>query len=218
VQLLIHPAFAAGRFGFRLFHRGTQRALKLLERITGIGFLEDVSDFLLAFEGMADGFRDRAHRVRSLLLGPTSAFVLVVGPGGESARQATQFLDRLETHGVSLAGIIVNRIRLWPWGDPPSEGDRARAADLATLRDALWASEGAAYPAPLASEAAANVATGYAALVRSDARSAQPLRERIGPQGRFWARVPEFEVDVCDLAGLGRVADWIAGLNQESSA
>jgi len=67
VQMLIHPAFAAGRFGVRLFQRGTQRMLHLIERISGVGFLEDISEFLLAFEGMAEGFRERAARVRALL-------------------------------------------------------------------------------------------------------------------------------------------------------
>jgi len=81
VKMLIHPAFAAGRFGFRLFHLGTQRVLRVLERITGIRFLEDLSEFLIAFDAMAIGFRDRAHRVQSLLLGPESTFVLVSGRG-----------------------------------------------------------------------------------------------------------------------------------------
>ena len=43
VQLWIHPAMAAGRLGFRWFGWGSRRALGLVERITGIGFLEDVS-------------------------------------------------------------------------------------------------------------------------------------------------------------------------------
>ena len=42
VHLLIHPAFAAGRFGFRVFQRGTQRLLRVIERVSGFGFLEDV--------------------------------------------------------------------------------------------------------------------------------------------------------------------------------
>ena len=211
VKMLIHPAFAAGRFGFRLFHRGTQRVLQFLERITGIGFLEDLSEFLIAFDAMADGFRDRAHRVRSLLLGPESTFVLVSGPGGESARRASDFLDRLEGYGVSLAGVLVNRIRLWPSEGFPPGGDAQPAADIEALRDALRASEGTDYPAQLAAEAAVKAATRYAEWVRADARSAQPLRERIEAQGRFWGRVPEFERDVHDLSGLGRVADRIAG-------
>jgi anion-transporting ArsA/GET3 family ATPase len=215
VKMLIHPAFSAGRFGFRLFHRSTQRVLQVLERITGIGFLEDLSEFLIAFDAMAVGFRDRAHRVRSLLLSPASTFVLVSGPGSVSARHATDFFDRLEGYGVSLAGVLVNRIRLWPSEDSPPGGETPRSADVDALRDALRASEGADYPAQLAAEAAARAATRYAERVRADARSAQPLRERIEAQGCFWGCIPEFEEDVHDLSGLGRVADRIAGKDEE---
>ena len=215
VKMLIHPAFAAGRFGFRLFHRGTQWVLQILERITGIGFLEDLSEFLIAFDAMADGYRDRAHSVQSLLVGPRSSFVLVAGPGTESTRHATDFLDRLEGYGVSLAGVLVNRIRLWPSKDAPPRDNARQSADLEALRDALRACEGADYPAQLAAEAAVKAATRYAEWVRADARSAQPLRERIEAQGRFWGRVPEFERDVHDLSGLGRVADRIAGKDEE---
>jgi anion-transporting ArsA/GET3 family ATPase len=215
VKMLIHPAFAAGRFGFRLFHRGTQRVLKILERITGIGFLEDLSEFLVAFDAMAIGFRGRARSVQSLLLSPESSFVLVAGPGTESTRHATDFLDRLEGYGVSLAGVLVNRIRLWPSKDTLPGDDVPRSADLEALRDALWAREGADYPAPLAAEAAVGAATRYADWVRADARSAQPLCERIEAQGCFWGCIPEFEKDVHDLSGLARVADWIAGKDEE---
>jgi anion-transporting ArsA/GET3 family ATPase len=215
VKMLIHPAFTAGRFGFRLFHRATQRVLQVLERITGIGFLEDLSEFLIAFEAMAIGFSDRAHSVQSLLLGPESTFVLVAGPGRESTRHATEFLDRLEGYGVTLAGVLVNRIRLWPSKDAPPGEDARRSADLETLRDALWACEGADYPAQLAAEAAVGAATRYADWVQADARSAQPLRERIEAQDRFWGCIPEFEKDVHDLTGLARVADQIAGRDEE---
>jgi len=215
VKMLIHPAFAAGRFGFRLFHRATHRVLGVLERITGIGFLEDLSEFLIAFDAMAVGFRDRARRVRSLLLGHKSTFVLVSGPGSVSVGHASDFLDRLEGYGVSLAGVLVNRIRLWPAAGAPPAGCAPRSADLEALSRALEASEGADYPARLAAEAAAGAATRYADWVRADALSAQPLRERIEAQGHFWGCIPEFEQDVHDLSGLARVADRIAGQIEE---
>jgi anion-transporting ArsA/GET3 family ATPase len=215
VKMLIHPAFKAGRFGFRLFHRATQKVLQVLERITGIGFLEDLSEFLIAFDAMSVGFRDRALRVRALLLGPRSSFVLVSGPGRISAGNATDFLDHLETFGVPLAGVLVNRVRIWPsQGSPPPDEPR-RSADVEALRDALRASEGADYPAELAAEAAAKAATRYAEWVRADARSAQPLRERVEAQGCFWGCIPEFERDVHDLSSLGCVADQIAGKDEE---
>ena len=83
---MLHPAFAAGRTGFRLFQRGAARVLKLIERVTGLGFLEDISDFLLAFEGMSEGFRERARSVERTLLGPQTAFVLAAGPGCRGRR------------------------------------------------------------------------------------------------------------------------------------
>jgi anion-transporting ArsA/GET3 family ATPase len=214
VQMLIHPAFSAGRFGFRLFQRSTRRVLQLLERISGFGFLEDLSEFLLAFEGMSDGFRERAHRVRSLLLGPASGFLLVTAPGRESVLQTTQFLDRLDGYGIPLTGVLVNRMRLWPEGDLPSEGATPSDVDLEKLARALHVSEGSTYRAHDAARAAVDAANGYAAWVRRDAISTGRLRERIEGRGGFWGCVPEFDQDVHDLAGLGRVADRIAGRNQ----
>ena len=211
VQVLIHPAFAAGRFGFRLFQRGTRRVLQLVERLSGFGFLEDISEFLLAFEGMSRGFRERAEKVRTLLLGPETAFVLVAGPGRESQSQALDFLDRLEAFGVHLSGTLINRVRVWPGGgDPPKvPNDEDVDVELANLAKALASGEAPDFPAVAAARAAIAAATGYAELVRRDTRSTQDLRERSEGHGRYWGQIPEFAGDVHDLDGLARVADAI---------
>ncbi len=216
VALLIHPAFAAGRFGFRLFQRSTHRVLRLLEQVTGMGFLEDISEFLLAFEQMSDGFRERARRVRELILGPTAGFVLVTGAGGESVRQAGRFLDRLEEHAVPLAGALVNRIRLWPAATSPPDDSIPAERDIASLAAALQYSEGAEFKAQLAAQAAVDGATRYADLVRRDEQSTISLRDRIVSQGLYWGQIPEFETDVHSLANLGRVADWLSGRTEET--
>jgi anion-transporting ArsA/GET3 family ATPase len=212
VQMLIHPAFAAGRFGFRLFQRGTHRVFQIVERISGLGFLEDISEFLLAFEGMSGGFRERARRVRALLVGSEAAFVLVAGTGGESQRQASEFLDRLEAFDVPLSGVLINRVRLWPGGDGPPDGfasGESRDPDLAALAKALAAGAPPDFPAEAAARAAVDAATGYAALVRRDARSTRTLRTRARDRGRYWGQVPEFAGDIHDLAGLAHIADAI---------
>jgi anion-transporting ArsA/GET3 family ATPase len=217
VHMLIHPAFAAGRFGFRLFHRGTRLALQLIERVTGIGFLQDVSEFLLAFEGMSEGFRVRAGRVRELVQGPDSAFVLVTGPERESVEQSLQFLERLEGFHVPLAGVVANRVRLWPGpGTPPQP--RADDAALAPLRDALRAQEGPDFPAQAAARAAAECAAGYAAIAQRDEDSLGELRQRTQEAGRFWGVVPELPADVHDLEGLGHVARLLFGGEEEPVA
>jgi anion-transporting ArsA/GET3 family ATPase len=202
VNLLIHPAFAASRFGVRLFQRGAHRVFRLIEQVTGMGFLEDVSAFLLAFEGMSEGFRRRAGDVRRLLQGPDAAYVLVAGPERESVLQSCQFLDRLEAFGVELAGLVANRVRTWPEGPvpdgrAPSEEDRRRLAEALASEDAA--------------RAAIGCAGGYAALVRRDERALRELRARIETSGRFWCSVPEQERDVHDLEALSRVGRVVAG-------
>jgi anion-transporting ArsA/GET3 family ATPase len=212
VQMLIHPAFAASRFGFRLFQRSAHRVLRIMERVSGFGFLEDVSEFLLAFEGMSGGFRERARRVRGLLVGPEAAFVLVAGPGAESQRQAVDFLDRLEAFQVPLTGVLITRMRLWPEGHepPPSltEGE-PRPADVAALARALGKGEADDFPAEVAARAAIDAATGYAALVQRDARSTSALRSRARDRGCYWGRISEFAGDIHDLPGLAHIGDAI---------
>jgi anion-transporting ArsA/GET3 family ATPase len=209
VQLLLHPAFAAGRFGFRLFQRSAQRVLQLLERVSGLAFLEEISEFLLAFEGMSEGFRERARRVRALLLGSESAFVVAAGPSLEGVGHAALLLTRLEAAGVPLAGVIVNRVRMWPEeGEPPAriaEG-ADEAAALQALEQSLAVSCAAGYPANEAARAALTAIRTYASLVRSDTQSIAPLRASALARGLFWRRVPEFAHDVHDLEGVSRVA------------
>jgi hypothetical protein len=180
----------------------------VIERLTGIGFIEDLSEFLLAFEGMAEGFRARAGHVRALLLGPEASFVLVAGPERESTEQAVQFLDRLEAFGVPLAGVVANRVRVWPGGGKAPERDFA-AGDVDRLRDALAAQEGPDFPADVAARAAVDAAAGYAALVRRDERALGGLRERTLAVGRFWSRIPELPRDVHDLDGLDRIGRFL---------
>jgi anion-transporting ArsA/GET3 family ATPase len=221
VQMLIHPAMAAGRFGFRVFQRSARRVLQLLERITGIGFLEDISEFLMAFEHMSEGFRERAIRVRGLLLGPEASFILIAGPARESVLQAQQFLDRLEATGVPLAGVLMNRVHRWPGGGVPrqfTDDDELSAAVLSALVSALERSEGPDFPARAAARAAVKAARGYAELVQRDERVTAALKQRTEIRGRYWGTIPELADDVHDLAGLARIADLIFEAKDEESA
>lgn len=217
VQVLLHPAFAAGRFGFRLFQRTTQRVLQIFERVSGVSFLEDISEFLLAFEGMSEGFRERATRVRTLLMGADSAFVLVAAPSREAARGARAFLDDLERSKVPLVGIVANRMRLWPGsedGSAPQFSPDMLSAGRAAIEDALIGSANApvapAHAATLA-QAAADVATGYASLVNLDLENTQLLEQYAIRRGAFYQRIGELHKDVHDLAGLRTVGAQLFG-------
>jgi len=212
VQMLLHPAFAAGRFGVRLFQRGSERVLRLIERVSGVAFLEDISEFLLAFEGMSEGFRERAREVQARLVGPDAAFVLAASPAKQSTRHALAMLARLSAADVPLAGVVVNRVHTWPGGGPTP--DRVPTADREdearrALAAAFATSEGSEFPADEAARAALAAADGYAALVRADAESTAELTGRVAKAGGFVRRVPELSGDVHDLEGLARVAEWL---------
>ncbi len=216
VQVLLHPAFAGARFGFRVFQRGVQQVLRVIERVSGLGFLEDLSEFLLAFEAMSEGFRERARQVEALLFGPQTAFVLAAGPARESVAHATRFLTRLEETGADVAGLVLNRMRTWPSSEPLPEGepDPAARADLAEAlaNDANRTGDAPAagdFDAEAAADAALTLAYGYASMVRRDERETAPLRDRAQRAGCFVRRVAELPRDVHDLEGLDRVAAYV---------
>jgi anion-transporting ArsA/GET3 family ATPase len=214
VQILLHPAFAAGRLGFRLFQRGTERVLRVIEKVSGVSFLEDISEFLLAFEGMSEGFRERARQVQARLLGPDAAFVLAASPAIASTKHALAMLERLVTAQVPLAGVIVNRVHLWPVDGPtpgrvPTAGAEAEA--VAVLGASLAETGLDAGSAERAARAALACADGYAAWVRADAASTAELERRVARMGGFVRRVPELAGDVHDLEGLARVSDRVFG-------
>jgi anion-transporting ArsA/GET3 family ATPase len=220
VKLLVHPAFSAGRFGLKIFQGATARVIGVIERVTGVGFLEDISEFLLAFEGMSEGFRERASHVQAMLLGPDSRFVLVAAPSAEAARNSVDFLTDLERTSAPLAGIVINRAHLWSAVSPGTEDDPSTAAlrpddpalsaDVGALERALIASGRQGDAGELA-RAAVNAASQYSELVRLDRHESRDLRSHAAARGLFVRTVPEFPMDVHDLDGLCRIGGYVFG-------
>ena len=208
LQWLVNPALRAGRLGWRWFRRGGQQVLRALERVTGLAFLEDLSEFLLAFEGMSGGFRQRARAVQQLLFGPDCAFVLASGPGELAAAQARDFLARLEERGANPQGVVLNRLRTLPGPGglaEAAEGAKSAEAARAALRDAFAARFGAEFPADEAAAASLRLWRNAADAAAQDAAAAAPLLADAERLGAFARCIPEFAADVHDLDGLAIV-------------
>jgi anion-transporting ArsA/GET3 family ATPase len=195
---LFAPAIDAGRFGARLLQAGTGFVAKTLSRFTGSDVLSDVGDFLGQFQGMYDGFKERASAVRTLLTQPEVGFVLVASPSPLSVDEALFFHDHLRKAGMPVAGAVSNRVTpdLWPF-----PGGTPGAEPIAAALSAALASTG-----PGAEDLAARLALTlqeHQAFARSDAREVERLRR--GAPGPHVA-VPRLPGDVHDLSGLAALA------------
>ncbi len=127
-QMLLAPYGVAARAQFNLFRQSSAAALKFLERLTGVGMLADLSEFLLAFSSMFDGLKERSARVLEILGQPSTSFVLVCAPEPVSLGQAQRFARRLADERLQVAGVLVNRVRA-DFGTGELEAEDLRALD-----------------------------------------------------------------------------------------
>jgi anion-transporting ArsA/GET3 family ATPase len=109
-RLLIAPAQRIGRGYLRGLNLATTAMTKMVRRVTGSELLAEVGEFFAAFEGMYDGFKERAGLVYDQLRHPSTAFVVVATPDGAALREAAYFAGRLAADRMPLGALVVNRI------------------------------------------------------------------------------------------------------------
>ncbi len=104
---LIAPA----RSGLKIVNIAAQPILRTIGRVIGADVLADAINFFQAFEGIEDGFRVRAHAVQSLLASEVTKYVVVASPRRDTVDEALYFIRHLESTGMSVTGVIVNRLQ-----------------------------------------------------------------------------------------------------------
>src|SRR5205085_435900 len=95
--------------GVKLLGRGSGLLFAVLQRVTGIDLLRDLSDFFASFGSMSAGFRARADRVVELLGSDVTTFVLVTSPRRDAIDEAIYFHRRLRERAMPFGGAVVNR-------------------------------------------------------------------------------------------------------------
>jgi anion-transporting ArsA/GET3 family ATPase len=139
-RLLMMPT----RAYLRVASAAVQRFLRTVSKVVGTEVIDDVVAFFRAFEGMEEGFRDRATSVLALLAEPSSSFVVVSSPRRDAIEEAAYFAERLAESEIPVEGLIVNRVHP-RFGEEGVEGLRARAHTLTTMKtDPRPAGDGAA--------------------------------------------------------------------------
>ncbi len=185
LRFFLRPYFAAGSLTLKVATRTGALALKLLDSVVGLQFLQELSEFFLAFEAMYEGFKQRATRVFELLRAPSSGFVLVSGPARTALDEALYFHGRLAHKRMPFVSFVVNRVHVDP-GAGLTRGRRPERPLEADLQAALL-----------------RLLDEQRALARADTRSVARLATATHADV---VMVPEFETDIHDLRGLDELA------------
>lgn len=193
-RALLAPAAAAGKLGLRLAQLGGGYIAKTLARFTGQAVLADLGDFLQGFQGMYDGFKERAAAVHTLLSQPEVGFVLVTSPSPIAIQEVLAFHERLHAESMPIAGVVANRVTpdLWPEGPLPTAEDLAAPLRRRRSPDASFAGR------------LARTLAEHQALASAERRALDGLFAQLDAPR---AVVPRLESDVHDLAGLASIGD-----------
>jgi anion-transporting ArsA/GET3 family ATPase len=193
-RLLMAPTRGVVRVG----GVAAQALLRTISRVVGTEPVDDAIAFFRAFEGMEEGFRDRAAQVMQLLASDETAFVLVTSPRRDAVEEAGYFADRLADGRFAVDALVVNRVHRRYCTDDP-DALRARARELAAL-DGKTAVRLAAHYTNLAD---------FDDVARRERHELAGLEERIG--NASVTHVPELGHDVHDFAALDAVGKHLMG-------
>lgn len=192
-RLLDNPIYrmvtASNRGLLGVANRAAQGVLRQLARVVGATVVDEAVAFFQAFQGMEDGFKERAQATLALLGDDRTSFVLVASPRGDTLGEARYFLDRIRAADLDASGVVVNRML-------PTVPVKARRA--AKLRKEL-----ADTPAAGAATALADLT----ATAADDQDRVDDLAE--AAPSAVLVTVPLLDDDVHDLAGLQRIADLL---------
>jgi anion-transporting ArsA/GET3 family ATPase len=159
----------------------TQTLLRTISRVVGGEVVNDAVAFFQAFEGMEEGFRQRAAAVFELLKAESTAFVLVTSPRRDAVQEAGFFASKLGESGIDVNGLVVNRLH-------PRFGDAPVPDGLGDLSKNL---------------------ADFRAIAEREEHHFEALATRVAPAPV--ARVPFLAGDVHDLQALEVVGGYLFG-------
>ncbi len=201
-QVLMMPT----RTSLRVMGVAAQALLRTLSKVAGADVVRDAVTFFQAFEGMEEGFRHRAARMRELLAEPGTVFVVVASPRSESIDEAVHFAGKLTESGMGVDALVVNRM-LPRFID---DDDLHELERQSTTRDGA---NGDLSPGEVAGEDASafdvlvRTVEGYAAAA---AREDEALSQLVAAAAAApVVRVPLLAGDVHDLAGLTELSSLL---------
>jgi anion-transporting ArsA/GET3 family ATPase len=204
LQFFLKP----GRLGMRVVGRSGGMLFSVLKRITGIDLLQDLSEFFQSFGGMAQGFSERAQRVKDLLGQRGTTFLLVTAPQREAIDEGVFFWRRLKEARLPFGGVVVNKVHRDFVGEDGAGQEPGPGQDGVVLDGLSDDLSRFLEDEHLAARVAENFER-YQALAARDREHMARLTERLDEDCIL--HVPYFDEDVHDVRGLAQVNAYLFG-------
>ncbi|MEM6993842.1 MAG: ArsA-related P-loop ATPase [Myxococcota bacterium] len=149
-EVIANPAArllaGTGRLGMKFLGLGGGVMLRTLESMGGGSFIAQLGVFLREFSAVLKEFQRRAGDVAALLASAETGTVVTTAPTEFSRREAEGFIDEIRGRGMTVEGIVVNRMLAGPdavlaHADlvAAATGQGASAADAAVAAEAAVA-------------------------------------------------------------------------------
>ena len=200
LQFFLKP----GRLGMRVVGRSGGVLFSALKRITGIDLLQDLSEFFQSFGDMAQGFSERAQRVKELLGQRGTTFLLVTAPQREAIDEGVFFWRRLKEARLPFGGVVVNKVhRDFVAMNDAVAGTGSPEDGIHAELERVLGGDG-----DLAGRVYENFER-YQALAARDRENLARLTERLDDD--CIVCVPYFDQDVHDVEGLAQVNAYLFG-------
>jgi anion-transporting ArsA/GET3 family ATPase len=196
LRILAAPAKVGGRAYMKVISAGFGVFTNVLSRVIGGQVLTDIQTFVGSVDTLFGGFRQRADETFHMLQAPDTAFLVVAAPERDALREASYFVERLESDNMPLAGLVLNRVQT----------TTVPELDVATATAAAARLE--AQPGTSATAALLRIHADRVATLNRQRRMA----ERFTSVHRTIeiATVPVLAADVVDLDGLRLVGQALA--------
>jgi len=211
LRWLTMPYRVSGGRGARMINVASRPFYNLADRVLGSQFLQDIAEFFLNFQSMYGGFVERARAVEALLHDRRTTFAVVTTLEGAPLREAESFCAELRARDFHLGALVLNKTLpdylLSPDGDRVAARLSSESDDVAAALSSLG---GALADQPRTARVLRTLGDSfrdYEVVARREAE----LRAELARLPDVVARVPTFDTDVSDVAGLARVGECLFG-------
>ncbi|SRR5579875_1664197 len=99
--------------------------IRAFDHLTGLNLLDDVQSFVRIFDGMYEGFAERAGQFEAVVRDPASALLLISSAEPQRVEQTREFASSLSRLGLWPDALLINRMT-----DPLPSFEQLRSAKL----------------------------------------------------------------------------------------